>query len=150
MAQERDELKSGDTNITLGEDAGEKTNQIKGQIEETRNQMGETIDAIQDKLSFANLSEQVSEHVNHAVETAKDAVYDATIGKAANIMKDLNGELSNTAVIKTIKENPLPFALIGLGAGLFAYQSLAGKAHTGRSRFELRGELDRSSLASAA
>jgi len=106
------------------EDRPADADQILGKIEETRSQMGETIDAIQDRLSFSNLSEQVSEHVNNAVETAKDAVYDATIGKAAIMMKNVK----NTTVVRTVKENPFPFILIGLGAGLLAYQSYSGKS----------------------
>lgn len=118
-----------------GADETGETQQIKEQIEETRNQMGETIDAIQEKLSFTNLSEQVTEHVNHAVETAKDAVYGATIGKAADIMKNIGDEITNSSIIRTAKDNPLPFILIGLGAGLLAYQSYSGKqGGSGRRR----------------
>jgi ElaB/YqjD/DUF883 family membrane-anchored ribosome-binding protein len=117
-----------------GDDDGPvEAEHIKGQIEETRNQMGETIDAIQDRLSFSNLSEQVTEHVSNAVETAKVVVYDATIGKAANFMKNFGGEISNTKIVRTAKNNPFPFILIGLGAGLLAYQSYAGKGN-GKSR----------------
>src|SRR5690349_15072490 len=65
-------------------EAPEETDHLKAQIEETRSQMGETIDAIQEKLSFQNISEQVkeqvSEQINSALETAKETVYDATIG----------------------------------------------------------------------
>jgi ElaB/YqjD/DUF883 family membrane-anchored ribosome-binding protein len=126
MAQERNNLEGiSDT---------QETEQIKEQIEETRNQMGETIDAIQEKLSFTNLSEQVSEHVNNAVETAKDAVYGATIGKAANIMKNIGDEITNSSIIRTAKDNPLPFVLIGLGAGLLAYQSYSGNQGGTRRR----------------
>jgi len=109
------------------DDMPAETEQIMGQIEETRSQMGETIDAIQDKLSFSNLSEQVSEHVNNAVETAKGAVYDATIGKAANIMKNFSDDISNSNLVQTARNNPLPFLLIGVGAGLLAYQGYTGK-----------------------
>ena len=41
--------------------------QIRSQIEETRSQMSETIDAIQDKLSFANISEQVKDQVSEQI-----------------------------------------------------------------------------------
>jgi hypothetical protein len=92
--------------------------------------MGETIDAIQDKLSFSNISDQVSEHVSNAVETAKDAVYDATVGKAVYFMKNIGNEISDSTLVQTAKNNPFPFVLIGLGAGLLAYQSMSG----GRSR----------------
>jgi len=107
-------------------DNPEEAEQIKGQIVETRKEMGQTIDAIQERLSFSNLSEQVSEHVNSAVETAKSAVYDATIGKAKYLMKNVGNEISSSSIVKTAKNNPYPFILIGLGAGLLAYQSFTG------------------------
>ncbi len=104
-------------------DAPEETEQIRASIEETRSQMGETIDAIQEKLSFANISEQVSETVNNAIETAKDTAYDATIGKAVNFMKHIGDGVTHSGALKTVTKNPVPFALIGIGAGLLAYQS---------------------------
>lgn len=133
-------------------DAPGETVQIKAQIQETRSQMGETIDAIQERLSFANISEQVSETVNHAIETAKDTAYDATIGKAVNFMKDFGDGVTNSGTFKTVRSNPFPFALIGLGAGLLVYQSYnrSDKGRDGRRSFEGRGELNRAALASAS
>jgi len=115
------------------EDQPEDTEQIKGQIEETRREMGQTIDAIQEKLSFSNISDQVSEHVNNAVETAKGAVYQATIGKAVHFMKNVGDGLSSSSIVRTAKNNPYPFILMGLGAGLLAYQSYSGGSK--RSRY---------------
>jgi ElaB/YqjD/DUF883 family membrane-anchored ribosome-binding protein len=133
-----------DMNLAADEaDVPVEAEQIKGQIEETRNQMGETIDAIQDKLSFSNISEQVSEHVNNAVVTAKDAVYDATLGKAANFMKNFGGDISNTTIVRTAKNNPFPFILIGLGAGMLAYQSYTGKGNGKSRRHEFTSGRDR-------
>src|SRR5687767_9913099 len=66
--------------VGITDDEPEDTEQIKARIEETRSQMGETIDAIQERLSLANIQEQVSETVNNAIESAKDTAYDATIG----------------------------------------------------------------------
>ena len=94
---------------------------------ETRSQRGETIDAIQERLSLANISEQVSEHVNQAVETAKVAVYKATIGKAATFMKNLSSEVSHSSIVATAKKNPLPFILIGVGAGMLVYNTYSAK-----------------------
>lgn len=136
-------LNSSESDIKAsGDDQPKEAAHIKGQIEATRNQMGETIDAIQDRLSFSNLSEQVSEHVSNAVETAKDAVYDATIGKAADIMKTFSDEILNTSIVQTAKNNPLPFILIGAGAGLLAYQSYAGKGKSGSRRHEFSRNAD--------
>jgi len=117
---------------TKADDAAEQTDDIKAQIKETRAEMGETIDAIQNRLSLSNISEQVSEQVNNAIETAKNTVYDATVGKAVTLMKDTGRimkntgrDISNSAIGETIKENPLPLALIGVGAGLLIYKGFA-------------------------
>jgi ElaB/YqjD/DUF883 family membrane-anchored ribosome-binding protein len=113
------------------DEATDEPEQIKAEIEETRAKMGETIDAIQEKLSFSNISEQVSEQINSAVETAKDAVYDATLGKAGKFMTNFSNELSKTTVVQTARENPFPFLLIGLGVGLLAYNGFGGKSRSG-------------------
>ena len=119
---------------TEADTGNDETEHIKTQIEETRNQMGETIDALQEKLSFSNLSEQVSEHVNNAIETAKNSVYDATIGKAVGIMKNMGDGIAESRIARTTRSNPLPLVLIGLGAGWLAYNSYTGGATRRRSR----------------
>jgi ElaB/YqjD/DUF883 family membrane-anchored ribosome-binding protein len=115
-------------------DEPEETEHIKAQIEETRSQMGETIDAIQEKLSIQNISdqvkEQVTEHINSAIETAKDSVYSATIGnlgKAGKFMQNVGKELSKTDAGKFARKNPFPLVLIGLGVGLLAYEGFGRK-----------------------
>src|SRR5438477_12905005 len=105
MAQEPSELNrtdyqslttgKGDDQIahraTDNDDTGttEETENLKAKIAETRSQMGETIDELQERLSFSNISEQVSEHVSNVIETAKNSAYDATIGKAVGFMKNM-------------------------------------------------------------
>ena len=124
------------TDLSVG-DAPEETEVIKARIEETRKEMGETIDAIQDRLSLSNISEQVSETVSNAIETAKDTAYDATIGKAVGFMKNVGDEVTQSNAFRTVKRNPFPFALIGIGAGLLAYQTLGpgrSKSANGRRR----------------
>ena len=135
------------------ENTPEDTEHIKAQIDETRSNMGETIDAIQDRLSFSNISEQVSEQVNNAIETAKDSVYDvletakesayeATVGKVVNYMKNASNELSRLSIVAAARENPFPFILIGLGAGLLAYNSFGKKRSrsVGRYRADYRAD----------
>lgn len=121
------------------EEIAEETGHLKAQIEETRNQMGETIDAIQEKLSFSNISEQVSEQLNNAIETAKHTVYDATIGKAVNYMKDMGSDISSSSAVKMVRNNPLPFVLIAAGAGLLAYNSYSSKGRSNGPRIPTAG-----------
>jgi Protein of unknown function (DUF3618) len=130
-------------------DAPEETEHLKAQIEETRSQMGETIDAIQEKLSFENISEQVkdqvSEQINNALETAKETVYDATIGnlgKAGKFMKSVGKELSKSDVGKVARKNPFPLVLIGLGVGLLAYEGFGKKKSRPNYRYANKKYLD--------
>jgi ElaB/YqjD/DUF883 family membrane-anchored ribosome-binding protein len=111
-----------DTNT---DETSDETEKIRTEIVETRSQMSETIDAIQEKLSFANISgqvkDEVSEHISSAIQTAKDSVYDATLGKVGNVMNYVNkgmNEVVDTSVMRTARNNPLAIGLIGLGLGL--------------------------------
>jgi ElaB/YqjD/DUF883 family membrane-anchored ribosome-binding protein len=149
MAEKPGELREyradEETGLTAREfgdaEAAEDADEIKAKIEETRSNMGETIDAIQERLSFSNLSEQVSEQVGNAIETAKDTVYDATIGKAVNYMKYAGNEISTTTIGRAVKDNPLPYALIGLGSGLLLYKSFSTKQRS--AGFDTRHLTDR-------
>src|SRR5215210_1533617 len=85
---------------TSGDDeATQETQEIRAQIEQTRSEMSETIDAIQEKLSPDNLKEQ-----------AQEMVREATVGRAqemvSNVSDTAKGFGSN--MLDTIKENPLP------------------------------------------
>lgn len=101
--------------------------QIREQIEETRNEMSETIDALQEKLSVENITEQVSEKASEKAselyEAAKDTVYQATVVKAGNFMKNIGREVEKTGILRTAGENPIPLILIGLGAGLLFFNN---------------------------
>ena len=67
------------------------------EIERTRADMSETVDAIQERLSPQNLKEQ-----------AKDKVKEATVGRARE---------ARSGVVETVRANPLPAALTGIGLG---------------------------------
>jgi ElaB/YqjD/DUF883 family membrane-anchored ribosome-binding protein len=43
-------------------------------------------------------------------------------------MKNVGDDVSHSGAFRAVKKNPLPLALIGLGAGLLAYQSYSGKS----------------------
>ncbi len=125
------------------ENISDDPDQIRENIEETRAEMSETLDAIQEKLSFSNISEQVkaevseyvgetlqtakdsvSEYVGETIQSAKDSVYDATFGKVGDVMnyvdKGIN-EMADTKIVKTARQNPLALGLIGLGLGLLYF-----------------------------
>jgi len=131
---------------SYGADAG--TDDIRSDIEATRSGMSETVDAIQAKLSPQNVQEQAEqiterakqaalEVVEQATERMKDTVtqlknevkgeiHDATIGRVERMvgnMKDTTRDASST-IVETVKANPIPAALVGIGlAWLFMNKS---------------------------
>jgi ElaB/YqjD/DUF883 family membrane-anchored ribosome-binding protein len=93
---------------------GEKPDEmIREDIAQTRAEMAETLDAIQDKLSPQRI-----------VDETKEAVREATVGR----MKDMVSSASETAgnvaeqvqdtaqqAVEYVRENPMPAVLIGIG-----------------------------------
>lgn len=148
MAQETSGLRSGrnietDTKTDEGDslyfnvgneapnEISDETEQIKAQIEETRSNMGQTIDAIQERLSISNISGQVSEQVSNAIETAKDTVYEATFGKAVNFMKETGNSVKGSSVVRSLSANPWPYALIGIGGAWLIYNNTGNRRSYG-------------------
>lgn len=98
---------------------------IRANIEETRSEMTETINAIEEKLSVSNITEQVkaevSDYVGETIQTAKNTIYDATIARAGEIMRYINKEINDfgeSDTAKTLSSNPVALGLIGLGLGI--------------------------------
>jgi len=87
---------------------------IRRDIEETREDMSETIDAIQEKLRPANLVSNATQQVKQAA-TERVRQMTQTAGDAANRMMYGTGGRSE-GVIGNIRQNPIPAALIGIGA----------------------------------
>jgi ElaB/YqjD/DUF883 family membrane-anchored ribosome-binding protein len=122
--------------VAAGDEEGEAT-QIRSGIEETRSDLSETIEALQAKLDPSRIAEQVKNQIRdkatEAYDTAKNAVKEATIGKAEKIMSsvgeavtDMTGRAgtavseTSSSVVQYIRDNPVPFALLGMGLGMLA------------------------------
>src|SRR5215210_1300458 len=83
--------------VDEGEATRAEIERTRAEIERTRADMSETVDAIQGRLSPESLKEQ-----------AKDRVKEATVGKAQE---------AGSGIVGTIRANPLPAALTGIGLG---------------------------------
>ncbi len=81
---------------------------IRTEIENTRAAMGHTISEIQERLSPARLKQQTQE-----------AIREATIGKVEDMTHQAEHKVRSwrTNLVRTVKENPIPAALIGVGVG---------------------------------
>jgi len=116
-ADDRDTIPSADAGdevieidtVTVSTDiADDETGQIRDNIERTRADMSETIDAIQDKLNPQRMAEQVTEQVR-----------EATIRKAEHMVSDVRDTARDAgfSIVDTLRDNPLPAALAALGLG---------------------------------
>jgi len=81
---------------------------IRRQIDFTRAQLGTTIQAIGERLSPDNLIEQ-----------AKSSAREATVGRIKDMKREANRKVEDvsTSFSQTVRDNPLPVAVIGLGLG---------------------------------
>jgi cell division septum initiation protein DivIVA len=106
-------------NLAADDQTDQDTAEIRAGIDQTRVEMSETIDAIQDRLNPQHIKEQVKEQVREQFHEVKATVRDATIGKAENMVRHA-GETVNEArytIGETIRQNPIPAAMVGIGLG---------------------------------
>ena len=139
MGEATDKMNTADWNedrIASGSsDYGENTEQIRAEIEDTRAEMSQTINEIQERLSPEHLMGQV-----------KETVREATIGKVERVMDKVGETISEvaepareamdragTAIMQTgrtvgnsVWRNPIPVALIGLGVGMLMMRRFRG------------------------
>ncbi|MDQ6760533.1 MAG: DUF3618 domain-containing protein, partial [Acidobacteriota bacterium] len=132
-----DDLSEGSTVETrsVSEAGVDEEAQLRADIEKTRAGMSSTIDALQEKLAPERIMEQVKEKVQEqaaeAIGAAKHAVREATIGKAEHFMDNVSDSVSDAGrkvgivvedspVLRMVRDNPLPFVLIGAGLSMLA------------------------------
>ena len=88
---------------------------MRADIDETRREMGSTLNELGDRLEPA-----------HLVDQAKENLRDATIGRVEETVRG-----TSDMVMETIKRNPIPSAMAGLGlAMLWKNRSQAGRGGT--------------------
>ena len=106
------------------------TERLRAQIEETRTEMSETIDAIQDRVRPGRL-----------MTDAKASVKEATVGRVRDLAiragdsaagLAAHSSHASAAVMSAFRRNPVPAALIGASAGLVFVYALTRNARIRR------------------
>ncbi len=115
----RDHFPSRMDAATTDAHTSDDPNEIRNDIEETRAQMSETINAIEDRLSPRHLKDEAKDAVAQSVQQAKDSVRDATIGRVEAMVNNTSNSArgAGNTFITTIRENPVPAALAAIGIG---------------------------------
>lgn len=107
--------KLGDSNDDQS-DENKSSDALKADIQQTRSEMSQKINQIQERLDPTRLKEQAQETVRSAVTDSTDALVNYVRGNA--------GDFGYT-VVETIKRNPVPAALVGLGLGWLIFKSFS-------------------------
>jgi ElaB/YqjD/DUF883 family membrane-anchored ribosome-binding protein len=137
----------------IAADGGDdETQVIRANIEQTRAEMSETIDAIQERLSpshlkeqaqeqFQDIKDQVREQVREQFHEAKQIVRDATIGRVENMVQQASDTVNDTrnSIGDTIRQNPIPAALVGIGLGWLFMNRSSNKPVRYSGRGSVRG-----------
>jgi ElaB/YqjD/DUF883 family membrane-anchored ribosome-binding protein len=82
--------------------------EIRADIRETRERLGDTLEEIGARLNPRHIGEQV-----------KDNIRDATIGRVEHMARDAADRVNEAryTMMDTIRENPVPAAMVGIGLG---------------------------------
>src|SRR5579884_3448534 len=100
----------------------------RADIEQTRGDMTETIDAIQEKLTPGHMVNQAKDATMGMARQAKDATVEAaqqavtSTGETAKAMP--------STMVETVKQNPLPAAVAGIGIGWLILRSRQQRSTT--------------------
>jgi ElaB/YqjD/DUF883 family membrane-anchored ribosome-binding protein len=138
---------------------GDDPEQIRSEIEETRAEMSQTINALEEKLDPARIADRVKDEVreraSEAIDSAKEKVREAT-GKAQEVITSASGTVSDftqragtavkeksSCVAQYISKNPAPFVLVGLNLGLLVWDACRnGESRTKRGQESSAGMAD--------
>ncbi|MFL5622650.1 MAG: DUF3618 domain-containing protein [Gemmatimonadaceae bacterium] len=95
----------------------EDSEAIRSNIEATRQRMGDTLEQLSSRLNPGYLKQQ-----------AKDKLREATIGRVQNMGRTTVDKASSAGrgIVDVVRENPIPSALIALGAGWLALSARRG------------------------
>lgn len=104
------------TSGARGEPASPETEQIQRDIEQTREQLGNTVEALAAKSDVKAQAQQKVEETKAAVMEKKDEL----LGKARAASPESAGAAASNAAAQA-RENPLPVAAVGAFVGGFLF-----------------------------
>ncbi len=130
MAQyDADPVRGGEYTVGGTRDAGTPDDPaaIRAEIRDTRERVGDTLEQIAERLNPRHVKEQVKEQVRENIRGAADHVRDniretirgSTIGRVGTMAQNAAGRAGDTgsSFVETLRSNPIPAAMIGLGLG---------------------------------
>ena len=131
MAQDSGEVTlAADRGTVTAAESTADTDRLRAQIEETRAEMTETLDAIHDRLRPQRLMADATTSVK---EATVDRVRDLTTRAGDTVARVAAQSFDTSAtVMDAVRRNPVPVALIGASASLVLVYALRRRARSRR------------------
>jgi hypothetical protein len=92
-----------------------RTNQIRSEIEQTRDDMSDTIDEIQDRLRPGNVAANVRDTASIAASNVRSAA------------RETMDEVAESRVVQQLRANPIPGAMVGIGVAGLAWLAFGSR-----------------------
>ena len=108
----------------------ERTREIRAEIEQTRGELSETVNAIQDRLRPGNIA-------SNAAESVKSTVKNVASDKAQYVA-DTARDMADSEPVQYVRANPIPTAMIGIGIAGLTWLALGGREAQTRNRNRYR------------
>jgi hypothetical protein len=109
---------------------GKSSEEIRAEIDRKRSEMTEKIDTIQDRLSPDNLKQQAQTMVQDIMQESTDAIIE---------FARTGSKQAGRTLVETIKANPLPSAVIGVGLGWLAMNMMKSQGGSDSDRYGYQG-----------
>ena len=127
----------------LDSESRQRARELESEIAETRAEMSETIEAIQERLRPSNLVSDATEKVKTATTEKVKSMADTASETAQDMMRDTRDRAYD--VVEGAKQNPIPALMIGAGVAwlLMDRSRNKGNGHSYRnesSQYSPRGE----------
>lgn len=106
---------------------------LVSEIEETRSEMGATINQIGHRLQPQTIADE-----------AREKIREATVGKMERMVDDAGRTASRTSttLMDTVRQNPVPAAMAAMGIGWLAMRMRGSSGNGGQSRHVTSGRYD--------
>jgi ElaB/YqjD/DUF883 family membrane-anchored ribosome-binding protein len=108
---------AADPLLTVDDEA--RARELREEIADTRTDISETIEAIQERLQPGNLVAQARESVRNAAGEK--------VQQMANTAGDAADRVLGSSFMETIKANPIPAAIIGIGAAWMYFNRVGSR-----------------------
>ena len=91
---------------------------IRAEIEETRAQMGDTLDEIGERLRPSHIKQQIGQ-----------GIHDATVGRVEDAARNAADSVSGAGrrLVNVVRDNPIPAAMVGVG---LTWLLFGGRGHS--------------------